>query len=68
MPDPFMRVGKDNYRFFHSYSEKNEAKNSAERLRKEGKLVRIVKKLYKISTGGKEGVYHVYYCISRRRE
>ena len=69
MPDEYIKIGKVNYRHFYSYSEKDKAEAGAKRLRKEGKLVRILKKTFKMTTEpkGKETTYYVYYCTSRRR-
>jgi len=74
MPEEYIKIGKDNYRHFYTYTDKTKAKKSAEKLRTEGKLVRVLKKVHKMNIGleevwirPKEIVYRVYYCTSRRR-
>jgi len=81
MANEYIKIGKDNYRFFFSYSDKDKAIRAKDRLRKEGKLVRVIKKIYDfrvktpkihgsvvIHERPKEIFYEVYYCTSRRRE
>jgi len=67
MPEEYIKIGKDNYRHFFTYSEKDKAVRTADRLRKEGKLIRVFKKIHEMTTGPKETVYRVYYCTSRHR-
>jgi hypothetical protein len=61
------KIGKDHYRLLVSTFDKNKAEYIAKQQRKEGKLIRVLKKTHKYSWG-KETTYYVWYNLSSGRK
>lgn len=63
----YIKIGKEHYRLADITFDNAKAQRTARRYRKDGSLVRVIKKTLKASWG-KETSYHVYFSVSTKRK